>query len=122
MSAPEVINVAEKLASFSDHWNPKIVGGYNGNELRLAKLKSAFTWHSHADTDELFFVVSGKLNIAFRDAVRELHPGEMLVVPRGVEHLPSAEEECAVLILDREGEPNTGINPSEYTRESLERI
>ena len=122
MSAPEVINVAEKLSSFSDHWNPKIVGGYNGNELRLAKLKGAFSWHSHADTDDLFFVVSGKLNIAFRDAVRELHPGEMLVVPKGVEHLPSAEEECAVLILDREGEPNTGVNPSEYTRESLERI
>ena len=122
MSAPEVISIAEKLASFSDHWNPRIVGAYNGNELRLAKLKGEFSWHSHAETDELFFVLSGTLKLAFRDAVRELHPGEMLVVPKGVEHLPSADEECAVLVMDREGEPNTGINPSEYTRESLERI
>jgi mannose-6-phosphate isomerase-like protein (cupin superfamily) len=95
---------------------------YNGNELRLAKLQGEFTWHSHADTDELFLVVSGALRIAFRDGVRDLAAGEMLVVPRGVEHCPMADEECAVLVIDREGEPNTGANPSHYTRVALERI
>jgi mannose-6-phosphate isomerase-like protein (cupin superfamily) len=122
VSAPEVINVADKLAGFSDHWNPRIVGTYNGNELRLAKLQGEFTWHSHADTDELFLVVSGALRIAFRDGVRDLAAGEMLVVPKGVEHCPMADEECAVLVIDREGEPNTGANPSHYTRAALERI
>lgn len=122
MSAPKIINIAEKLSAFSDYFNPRIVGSYNGNDLRLAKLKGEFTWHSHADTDELFLVVSGTLKIAFRDGVRELAPGEMLVVPRGVEHRPSADAECAVLVIDREGEPNTGVNPSAYTRSALERI
>jgi len=119
---PEVINLSEKLGGFSDHWNPRIVGSYNGNELRLAKLKGEFTWHSHAETDELFLVVAGDLTIEFRDGVRRLAPGEALVVPRGVEHRPVAEDECAVLLIDREGEPNTGANPSRYTRSGLERI
>jgi mannose-6-phosphate isomerase-like protein (cupin superfamily) len=119
---PPVINIAEKLAAFSDHWNPRIVGSYNGNELRLAKLEGEFTWHSHAETDELFLVVSGTLDIEFRDGVRQVRPGEMLVVPKGVEHRPVAAEECAVFVMDREGESNTGVNPSEYTRERLERI
>lgn len=120
--APNVVNLAEKLAGFSDHWNPRIVGSYNGNELRLAKLKGGFTWHSHAETDELFMVLSGDLTIEFRDGVRRLGPGELLVVPRGTEHRPVAEGECHVLLLDREGEPNTGANPSEYTRAKLETI
>jgi mannose-6-phosphate isomerase-like protein (cupin superfamily) len=119
---PEVIIIRDKLASFSDHWNPRIVGGYNGNELRVAKLKGEFTWHSHAGTDELFLVVDGDLTIEFRDGVRQLGPGEALVVPKGVEHRPVAPNECAVLLIDREGEPNTGENPSEYTRAGLERI
>ena len=119
---PEVIDLGAKLASFSDHWNPRIVGGYNGNELRVAKLKGEFSWHSHAETDELFLVLDGNLAIEFRDGVRRLAAGEALVVPKGVEHRPMADEECAVLLIDREGEPNTGTSPSEYTRASLERI
>jgi mannose-6-phosphate isomerase-like protein (cupin superfamily) len=122
VSAPPVINIAEKLASFSDHWNPRIVGSYNGNELRLAKLEGEFTWHSHAETDELFLVVSGSMDIEFRDGLRRLNAGEMLVVPRGVEHRPMASQECAVFVIDRDGEPNTGVNPSQYTRQRLERI
>ncbi len=120
--APQVISIADKLASFSDHWNPRIIGTYNGNELRLARLLGEFTWHSHAKTDELFLVISGTLRIEFRDGARTLNAGEMIVVPRGVEHRPVAEAECAVLLIDREGEPNTGINPSERTRASLESI
>jgi mannose-6-phosphate isomerase-like protein (cupin superfamily) len=119
---PEVINLSEKLAGFSHHWNPRIVGGYNGNELRVAKLKGEFTWHSHADSDELFLVIDGDLTIEFRDGARRLGRGEAIVVPKGVEHRPMAENECAVLVMDREGEPNTGTSPSQFTRDRLERI
>jgi mannose-6-phosphate isomerase-like protein (cupin superfamily) len=122
VSVPVVVNVAEKLASFSDHWNPRIIGNYNGNELRVAKLEGEFSWHSHADTDELFLVISGELGIAFRDGERRFGPGEFVVVPKGVEHKPFANRECQVLIMDREGEPNTGVNPSELTRDKLEKI
>ncbi|RJF85334.1 cupin domain-containing protein [Sphingomonas cavernae] len=122
MSAPAIVNLAEKLASFSDHWNPRIIGRYNGNEIRVAKIEGEFTWHSHAETDELFMVVSGELGIEFRDGIRRFGPGEFVVVPRGTEHKPFAETECHILMLDREGEPNTGVNPSDYTREKLETI
>lgn len=119
---PEIVSIADKLAQFSDHWNPRIVAHYNGNEVRLAKIEGDFTWHSHGETDELFIVVSGELGIEFRDGVRRLKPGEMIVVPKGVEHRPFAESECHIVMLDREGEPNTGKNPSERTRARLETI
>ena len=117
MAAPDVISTADKLALFSDHWNPRIVGKYNGNELRLAKVQGDFTWHSHAETDELFFVLHGELGLEFRDGVRQVKAGEMIVVPRGVEHRPFAEQEVHMLVVDREGEPNTGITrPSARAR------
>lgn len=122
MTLPAVINLASKLGGFSDHWNPRIVGNYNGNELRLAKLEGDFTWHAHAETDELFFVVSGTMSIEFREGVRRLEAGEMLVVPKGVEHRPFADSEAHVLLIDREGEPNTGIAPSHLTRARLETL
>ena len=116
------INIAEKLASFADHWNPRIIGRYNGNEVRVAKVEGEFTWHSHAGTDEFFLVLSGDFAIEFRDGLVRLAPGEMLVVPKGTEHKPIAHGECQILLLDQEGEPNTGANPSEFTREKLENI
>jgi mannose-6-phosphate isomerase-like protein (cupin superfamily) len=119
---PSVVNLAEKLAGFSDHWNPRIVGRYNGNEIRIAKVEGEFTWHSHAETDELFLCLSGDFAIEFRDGLRKLAPGEMIVVPKGIEHKPVAKGECHILMLDREGEPNTGVNPSEYTRQTLESL
>ena len=120
-AAPTVVNLAEKLALFSDHWNPRIVGRYNGNEVRVSKLKGEFIWHSHADTDELFLVLKGRLTIEFRDGVSTIGAGEFLVVPKGVEHRPVAPEEVELLIMDREGEPNTGSEPvSALTREKLE--
>ena len=122
MSAPDVITLKYKFAGFSDHWNPRIVGRYNGNELRVAKVQGDFTWHSHGDTDELFLVIAGELSIEFRDGVRRLGPGELIVVPRGTEHRPFAERECQILLIDREGEPNTGLNPSELTRRKLEEL
>ncbi|MEO7169014.1 MAG: cupin domain-containing protein [Pseudomonadota bacterium] len=122
MGAPAIINLEQKFGSFADHWNPRIVGGYNGNELRLVKLQGDFTWHSHADTDELFFVVKGAIGIEFRDGTRRLTAGEMIVVPRGTEHRPFAESEAEVLLIDREGESNTGDTPSHRTREKLETL
>ena len=121
MSAPVVVNLAEKLGSFADTWNPRIVGGYNGNEVRVARIAGDFTWHAHAETDELFFVVKGEIGIEFRGGVvRRLQAGEMLVVPRGTEHRPFADAEAQILLLDRAGEPNTGANPSHLTRGELE--
>ena len=122
MSAPAVINVAEALGRFSDHWNPRIVASYNGNEIRLVKLQGDFTWHAHQDTDELFHVIAGEMSIEFRDGVRHLGAGEMLVVPKGTEHRPFAVNEAHVMVVDREGEPNTGDTPSERTRATLEAL
>ena len=122
MTTPAAINLADKLSQFSDHWNPRIAACYNDNEVRLAKLKGDFDWHSHADTDELFLVIEGALGIEFRDGVQHLERGEMIVVPKGVEHRPFCENEVHVMIMDREGEPNTGINASARTRETLEAI
>ena len=121
-AAPAVINLAEKLASFSDHWNPRIVARCNGNEVRLAKVEGEFSWHDHAESDELFLCLSGDFAIEFRDGLTPVRPGEMIVVPKGVEHRPVARGEAHVLLLDREGEPNTGASPSAYTRIQLESI
>jgi mannose-6-phosphate isomerase-like protein (cupin superfamily) len=122
VALPLVVNLVEKLAGFSDHWNPRIVGRYNDNEVRIAKVEGEFPWHSHADSDELFLVLSGNFGVEFRDGLTKLGPGELTVVPAGTEHRPVANGECAILMLDREGEPNTGASPSAYTREILETI
>ena len=122
MSGLEVVNLEAKFAGFSDHWNPRIVGRYNGNEVRIAKVDGEFSWHSHSDTDELFLVISGDFGIEFQDGIRRIAPGEMIVVPKGTEHRPVARGECRILMLDREGEPNTGASPSAYTRAELETI
>ncbi len=118
----DVVRLTEKFASFSDHWNPRIVARYNDNEVRIAKVDGEFTWHSHADSDEFFLVVSGDFAIEFRDGVRAVAPGELIVVPKGTEHRPIARGECQILMLDKEGEPNTGAAPSAYTRARLETI
>ena len=122
MTAPLPVNLDEKFATFSDHWNPRIVGRYNGNEIRIAKVEGAFSWHSHAETDELFLVLSGDFAIEFRDGLRPVAPGELIVVPKGVEHRPVANGECRIMMLDREGEPNTGNSPSAYTRAELDAV
>ncbi|MEO0501410.1 MAG: cupin domain-containing protein [Pseudomonadota bacterium] len=120
---PPVIPLAARLGSFDDHWHPRIVGKYNDSELRVAKLLGDFDWHAHAETDELFLVVSGTLTIEFRDGARTLRQGEAIVIPRGTDHRPRAATECHVLLMDRAGEPNTGTNPvSDRTRHQLETI
>ena len=122
MAVPAVVKLAEKFALIGDHWNPRIVGRYNGNEVRLVKVAGDFTWHSHAETDELFLVIDGDFEIEFRDGVARLAVGEMIVVPRGTEHRSRASKECLLLLMDREGEPNTGIDPSHMTRARLEAL
>src|SRR5690349_7974972 len=96
----DAINLAEKLSSFDDHYTPRVVGGFNGHDLMVVKLKGPFVWHSHADTDDFFLVLKGKLTIQLRDGDVELKEGEMFVVPKGVEHRPVAEEEAHVLLIE----------------------
>ncbi|MCB1636048.1 MAG: cupin domain-containing protein [Xanthomonadales bacterium] len=120
--ACQPVRLTDKFAQLVDHWNPRIIAEFNGQEVRVARMVGEFTWHSHADSDELFLVVEGVLEMVFRDRVISLHPGELIVVPRGVEHRPRATQECLALILDRAGEPNTGDRPSHLTRPPLEWI
>lgn len=105
---PKPINLAEKLEMFSERWSPKIVGGFNGHDLLVVKLKGEFVWHSHPDTDDFFHVLKGRLRIEMRDGDVELGPGEIYVVPKGVEHRPVAEEEVELLLIEPAGTPNTG--------------
>jgi mannose-6-phosphate isomerase-like protein (cupin superfamily) len=104
----QTVNLAEKLASFSEHWSPKIVAEYNGNEVMVAKVKGEFNWHSHPDTDDFFLVLKGRLTIQMRDGDVVLGPGEMYIVPKGVEHCPKADEETHVMLIEPAGTPNTG--------------
>lgn len=105
---PTAISLAEKLSAFSDHWSPKIVAQFNGHDVMVVKVKGEFVWHSHADTDDFFFVVKGNLAIQLRDGEVRLGPGDLYVVPKGVEHRPVAEEEAHLLLIEPHGTPNTG--------------
>ena len=104
----KAVNLDEKLAAFSDLWSPRIVGAFNGHDLMVVKAKGEFTWHSHPDTDDLFLVLKGRLRIDLRDGAVTLGPGELYVVPKGVEHRPVAEEETHLLLIEPAGTPNTG--------------
>jgi mannose-6-phosphate isomerase-like protein (cupin superfamily) len=105
------INIEDKLALFSEHWSPKIVASFNEHDVMVVKLKGDFVWHSHAETDDFFFVVKGNLTIKLRDGDVLLGPGELYVVPKGVEHCPVAAEEVHLLLIEPAGTPNTG-NPA----------
>ncbi len=108
MNRPESVNLAEKLTEVTEHWRPRVVGELNGQAVKLVKLHGEFVWHHHETEDEFFLVLSGRLRIEFRDGVRELIPGEFLIVPRGVEHRPVAAEDTAVLLFEPLGVLNTG--------------
>ena len=110
------IDLARALARINEHYSPRIIAGLNGQEVKLAKLLGPFDWHAHHDADELFLVVEGSFTMEFRDHSVELHQGQVLVVPRGVEHRPVAEKECSVLLFEPAGVVNTGdAPPSEKT-------
>ena len=104
----EKINLAEKFALISEHWRPKVVGELNGQEIKLVKIKGEFPWHRHEAEDEMFLAVKGDFCIEFRDKTIELKPGELVIVPRGVEHRPIAETETEVLLFEPKNVLNTG--------------
>ncbi len=103
-----VVNLDAKLSSFAEHWSPKIVERFNGHDVMVVKLKGEFVWHSHPDTDDFFLVLKGRLTIQLRDGDVELGPGELYVVPKGVEHRPVARDEVHLLLIEPIGTPNTG--------------
>jgi mannose-6-phosphate isomerase-like protein (cupin superfamily) len=103
------VNIPEKLASFSDHWAPRIVARYNGNDIMVVRVEGEFVWHSHDDTDDFFLVLDGELDIELRDRTVALGPGELFVVPKGVDHRPVARRgEVKLLLIEPAGTPNTG--------------
>ncbi len=116
----EKVNVQEKLELFSDHWRPKVVGELNGQHVKLVKFQGAFVWHDHKEEDEMFLVVRGAFRMEFRDGSVELREGEFLIVPRGVEHRPVAEEEVAVMLFEPAGIKHTGDVESELTVREIE--
>jgi mannose-6-phosphate isomerase-like protein (cupin superfamily) len=102
------ISIREKLAKFSDRWSPKVIAQMNDYQFKLARLQGEFVWHSHADTDETFLVIDGRMTIQFRDGEVQLDAGEMYVVPKGVEHCPKADDECRIMLIEPVGVVNTG--------------
>ncbi|WP_073655395.1 cupin domain-containing protein [Pseudomonas aeruginosa] len=114
-STTQPINFAAKLALFDDRWQPRVIAQMNDYQFKLVKIEGDFVWHSHADTDETFIVLAGRLRIDFRDGAVHLGPGEMYVVPRGVEHKPFAEGEVRMLLVEPCGVRNTGDQGGERT-------
>lgn len=104
----DIVNVAHKLSLFQEHWSPRIVGEINDSFVKLVKLKGEFVWHHHEDEDELFLVIKGRLLIKLRDRDLWLGEGEFVIIPRGVEHMPVADEEVHVLLLEPKSTVNTG--------------
>ena len=115
----EKINLAEKLALFSEHWSPRTVACLNEYDIMVVKVQGEFVWHKHDDTDDFFLVLKGRLTIHMRDRDVVLGPGELFVVPRGVEHKPSAEEETHLLLIEPTGTPNTGDEATAAPRQSI---
>ena len=109
------INLQDKLSKFSEHWSPKIIAQMNDYHVKLAKVQGEFVWHNHPETDEVFLVVKGKLDIHFRDGIIYMSEGELYVVPKGVEHKPVAETECHILLIEPAGTVNTGDVVSDNT-------
>lgn len=112
---PNAINFAEKFALFTEQWQPKVIAEMNDYQFKLARLEGEFLWHEHKDTDEAFLVLEGTLRIEFREAAVTLNPGEMYVVPKGVEHKPVAEREVKLLLIEPRGVINTGDASSQRT-------
>ncbi len=119
---PEKVNLAEKLSLFDEHWSPKVVGELNGQHVKLVKRMGPFVWHHHDEEDELFLVVKGRFRMEFRDREVWIEEGEFIVVPRGVEHRPVAEEEAHVLLFEPNSTLNTGNVRDDRTVAELDRI
>lgn len=111
----ESINLSEKFGQFNDHWEPRVVAEMNDYQFKVVKIEGDFVWHDHEDTDETFFVLEGELRIDFRDGAVNIGPGEMFVVPKGVEHKPFAEKEVKMMLIEPRGVLNTGHEGGERT-------
>lgn len=118
----EKVNLIEKLSMFSEYYNPKIVGELNGQHVKVVKLKGEFVWHKHAEEDELFYVIKGSLQMAFREKIVIVNEGEFIIVPRNIEHKPMAEEEVSIMLFEPASTLNTGDAESDFTQHKLETI
>lgn len=116
------INIRQKLASFDEHWSPKIIGQVNDCHIKLAKLKGEFVWHTHDDEDEMFLVIQGLLTMRFRDRDVDVNEGEMIIVPHGVEHLPVAKDEVHIMLFEPKSTLNTGNTRNERTVDQPEHL
>ena len=114
------VDLRAKLATFAEHWQPRTVAQFNGHDVMVVKAKGQFVWHKHDDTDDLFLVLHGRLTIEMRDRSVSVGPGEMFVVPRGVEHRPVADDEAHILIIEPTGTPNTGDPKTAAVRRVIE--
>ena len=111
----EKINLFEKFSKFTEHWEPRVIAEMNNYQFKLVRIKGDFIWHNHPDTDETFIVIRGNMKIQFKDSIVEVEEGEMIIVPKGVDHRPFAEDECLVMLVEPKGVVNTGEKVSEYT-------
>jgi len=118
----EKVNINQKLSLFTDYWSPKIVGELNGQHVKLVKLKGEFIWHKHDHEDELFFVLKGSFRMEFRDKTVDIHENEFVIVPRGLEHRPVAEEEVSIMLFEPASTLNTGDMVNELTKHTLDSI
>lgn len=114
----KVINFKDKFSQFSEHWSPRVIAEMNDYQFKLVKVDGEFLWHDHPETDEVFIVIEGSLNIEFRDRVVRLNSGEMFVIPKGVEHKPVANDECKIMIVEPKGVVNTGDATSSLTAQN----
>ncbi|AWF81297.1 cupin [Microbulbifer sp. A4B17] len=109
------INLKEKYTKFTEHWSPRVIAEMNDYQFKLVKVEGDFVWHNHPDTDEVFIVIEGSLLIEFRDGKVEINSGEMFVIPKGVEHKPSARDECQIMLVEPKGVVNTGGTENRLT-------
>lgn len=117
------VNLSEKFEKFSDHWQPRLAGRVNDMDVRLVKIQGDFDWHSHADEDEMFVVIKGEMRMAFRDRIETVKAGEFIIVPRGTEHRPGADEECEIMLIEPSSVVNTGDGAAtERTVTAMEEI
>ena len=116
------VSIKDKLALFNDYWSPKIIGELNGQHVKLAKFKGEFIWHKHDNEHEMFWVLNGRLKIEFRDKLVELNENEFIIIPKGIEHKPIAENEVSVLLFEPKTTLNTGNQKSSLTHETLDEI